>query len=130
MYNMKDLKNYILEKATDEETKEVPQSKSFTFDFAGLTNAEDTQKSLDDLASKHGLSLAKDGDKVSFTVTKDTDIEAVQDVLQQYAETLRKEPKNASDEQYAQKTKKFAETVGAMNDYLDDLEGTSSSEEE
>lgn len=124
---MKDLKNYILEKS--DEKHEVPASKSFSFDFSGLSDAEDTIKSLEDLASKHGVTLSKDGDKVSVTVTKDTDIEAIQDVLQQYSQSLRSEQKNSSDEQYAQKTKKFASTVGDMNDYLDELEGSDNEEE-
>lgn len=126
---MKDLKKYILEKAEDDAKKSsVPASKSFTFDFSGLSEAEDTMKSLEDLGSKHGVNVSKDGDKVSFTITKDTDIEAIQDVLQQYAQVLRSEQKNSSDEQYAQKTKKFAETVGDMNDYLDELSGSDEEE--
>ena len=45
----------------------------------------------------------------------------VQDILQQFCETIRKSQKRSSDEQYAQKTVSVEKKVGELNDAIDEI---------
>lgn len=123
---MKDLRDYILESVEEVQIDEAAASKVFTFDFTDLENAEDTLKSFED---REGCEI--EGQKLTVKVTdKNIDkMDSVQDILQQYAETLRKSTKNTSNEQYAQKTSKFAKQVGEFNDALDEIENAEKNEQ-
>lgn len=113
---MKTLQDFIIEKS---QLNEGIESKSITFDFTDLENAEDTLKSFED---REGCTV--EDNKLTVTITKDNvdKLDSVQDILQQYGETLRKSSKSTNDEQYAQKTKKFAERVEELNDIIDEIE--------
>ena len=104
---MKSLTSFI------KEAQEESKVKSFVFDFTGLENGEETMKSL------CGDDCPADG---KFTLEVDAnDPDAVEkelDILQQFAETIRRSTKNASNEQYAQLTKKFANVVKSVQDFL------------
>jgi len=112
---MKTLQDYIVEKSQFNESEE---SKTLTFDFTDLENAEETLNSLKEM---DGCKVEEN--KLTITITKDNvdSFGTVQDILQQYAETLRNSSKRSSDEKYAQKTKSFAEKVGEFNDALDEI---------
>lgn len=118
---MKSLSEYIVEAAEKEEekTEQVPDKKSFTFDFTDIENGEDTVKSLD---GKTGVTV--DGSKVTVEITKDNvdDIDFVQDILQQTYDTEKKSPKKTNSEEYAQKVNKIGSTIADMNDYIDQLD--------
>ena len=121
---MKNLKDYILENV---QLNEAAAYKVFTFDFTDLEQGEETLKSFED---REGCEI--EGQKLTVKVTdKNVDkMDSVQDILQQYAETLRKSTKNSSDEQYAQKTSKFAKQVGEFNDALDEIENAEKNEQD
>ena len=120
---MKNLKDYILENSksveNQNEINEASKEKKITFDFTGLENDEETLKSFD---GKDFCTI--EDNKLTVTVTADNcdKLDTVQDILQQYAETLRSSTKNSSDEQYAQKTHKFADKVAEFNDVLDEFQ--------
>lgn len=104
---MKSLKEYILE-------SESGSCKTFTFDFGGIENGEETVKSLE---GKENYKI--DGNKVTVTVCseKEPDIE----ILQQAIESMREQSKHSSSEQYAQKTKALATKLSEMFEYIDSL---------
>ena len=114
--NMKTLQEYLIESTN---VFEDDESKTVTFDFTDLENAEETINSLKD---KEGVSV--DDNKVTITITSDNvdNLGSVQDILQQYCSTIRNSSKRSSNEQYAQKTKSFEESVGKMNDIIDEIQ--------
>lgn len=114
---MKSLVEFIKE-STSVKVTEATESTSLTFDFTGLENAEETLKSLVEM---EGCSV--EDNMLTVTVTADNvdKLGTVQDILQQFTETIRNSQKRSSDEQYAQKTKKFAEKVAEFNNKLDEI---------
>ena len=114
---MKSLQDFILENVEVDESKS--ESKTITFNFDGLENAEDTLKSFED---REGCSV--EDNKLTVTLSEETKgkLDTVQDILQQYCETIRNSSKRSSDEQYAQKTKSFADKLNEFNTALDELE--------
>ena len=115
---MKHLQDYINEAV---KINEAMESKTITFDFTDLENAEETIKSLD---GHEGISI--DGQKVTLSITKNNvdNIETIQDILQQYCQTIRNSQKVSSDEQYAQKTVSFEKKINEMNDAIDEISST------
>jgi uncharacterized protein YukE len=120
---MKHLEDFINESiiVENEESK-----KTITFDFTDLENAEET---IDSLKEKDGVSV--DDKKVTVEVTSDNvdKLGSIQDILQQFAETIRGSQKRSSDEQYAQKTKSFAEKVNELNDAIDEIKNPKDEDE-
>lgn len=112
---MKRLQDFIIESGEINEGKDTA---SITFDFTDLENADKTIESLKD---KEGVSV--EDKKVTVTINKDNvaKLDSVQDILQQYSDTIRNSTKRTNDEQYAQKTKSFEEKVGELNDALDEI---------
>ena len=45
----------------------------------------------------------------------------IQDILQQFCQTIRNSQKRSSDEQYAQKTVDFEKKIGELNDAIDEI---------
>lgn len=115
---MKHLQDYIIE-AAEVKVNEGAESKSVVFDFTDLENAEDTLKSLE---GKDGVTI--EDNKLTLEITKDNvdKLETVQDILQQFCQSIRKSQKRSSDEQYAQKTIAFEKKVGEMNDAIDAIQ--------
>lgn len=114
---MKSLQEFIIENVEVDESKS--ESKTITFNFDGLENAEDTLKSFED---REGCSV--EDNKLTVTLSEETKgkLDTVQDILQQFCETIRNSSKRSSDEQYAQKTKSFEDKLNEFNDALDELE--------
>ena len=121
---MKHLQDYINEAV---KINEGIESKTITFDFTDLENGEETVKSLD---GQTGISV--DGLKVTLSITKNNvdNIETIQDILQQYCQTIRNSQKVSSDEQYAQKTVSFEKKIGEMNDAIDEITNPDDEEED
>lgn len=115
---MKHLQDYIIEQA---QLNEGASSKSITFNFKDLENAQET---IDSLKDKECISV--DGDSLTLEITADNvdKIATVQDILQQFSDTIRKSQKRSSDEQYAQKTVEFEKKVAEMNDAIDEIQGS------
>lgn len=112
---MKHLQDYIIEQA---QVNEGASSKSITFDFTDLENGKET---IDSLKDKEGVTV--DGDKLTVEITSDNvdKLDAVQDILQQFCQTVRNSQKRSADEQYAQKTVEFEKKIGELNDALDEI---------
>lgn len=112
---MKHLQDYIIEQA---QVNEGTSSKSITFDFTDLENGKET---IDSLKDKEGVTA--DGDKLTVEITSDNvdKLGTVQDILQQFCQTVRNSQKRSADEQYAQKTVEFEKKIGELNDALDEI---------
>lgn len=113
---MKHLSNFILEN-----TSLQPATKSFTFNFDDIENAEETIKSIQDMGEEHNITVTVNGDSVTIVVdgTKLDDIDGIVDVLQQAIEIAGKLIRRSSDEQYAQKCHALERTMNDMMDYID-----------
>ena len=112
---MKHLQDYIIEQA---QVNEGASSKSITFDFTDLENGKET---IDSLKVKQGVTV--DGDKLTVEITSDNvdKLGTVQDILQQFCQSVRNSQKRSADEQYAQKTVEFEKKIGELNDALDEI---------
>lgn len=112
---MKTLQDYIVEHS---QFNEGAESKSVTFNFSDLEKGSET---LDSFNDKEGCTI--DGNKLTVTVTPDnySKLEGVQDILQQFTNTIRNSSKRTNDEQYAQRTKSFQSKVNELNDILDEF---------
>ena len=112
---MKHLQDYIIEQA---QVNEGTSSKSITIDFTDLENGKET---IDSLKDKDGVTA--DGDKLTVEITSDNvdKLGTVQDILQQFCQTVRNSQKRSADEQYAQKTVEFEKKIGELNDALDEI---------
>ena len=112
---MKHLQDYIIEQA---QVNEGASSKSITFDFTDLENGKET---IDSLKDKEGVTV--DGDKLTVEITSDNvdKLGTVQDILQQFCQTVRNSQKRSADEQYAQKTVEFEKKIDELNDALDEI---------
>lgn len=112
---MKHLQDYIIEQA---QVNEGASSKSITFDFTDLENGKET---IDSLKDKEGVTV--DGDKLTVEITSDNvdKLGTVQDILQQFCQSVRNSQKRSADEQYAQKTVEFEKKIGELNDALDEI---------
>lgn len=113
---MKHLSNFILEN-----TSLQPATKSFTFNFDDIENAEETIKSIQDMGEEHNVTVTVNGDSVTIIVdgTKLDDIDGIVDVLQQTIEIAGKSTRRSSNEQYAQKCQALERTMNDMMDYID-----------
>lgn len=111
---MKHLQDYILEQRIVES-----DSKTVTFDFSDLDNAEETIKSLEDV---EGVEV--DGNNVTVTISGDNadKLDKFQDIVQQFYDTCHSSSKRTNDPTYAEKVKKFGETVDQFNDALDEVQ--------
>lgn len=116
---MKTLIEYIKEAC---EEKLVAASKKVSFNFSGFDGAEDTLKSLQEIADKDGVSVEIEDSKVTVTLSKDNvdKAEGVFELLQDYIQLRGKDTKRASDEQYAQKCQKLEKSLSDWRDYVDD----------
>lgn len=111
---MKNLSDFILEKCSGEKC----ESKTFTFNFDGIDEIDDTLKTIE--ADKYCEVSDK---QVTVKVTKDNanKLSNVYDLLSNAITGLRSSQKRASDEQFAQKTAKLEKNVKALNNYINEL---------
>lgn len=122
---MKGLVEYI--KEASEEKKD--SSKKLSFNFSGFEGAEDTIKSVSEIAEKDGVDVEVEDSKVTVTLSKDSvdKAEGVFELLQDYIQLRGKDQKRASDESYAQKCQKLEKT---LNDWREFVDSSSESEED
>lgn len=114
---MKHLQDYISEAVQEQQITES-EEKTIEFDFNELENAEET---LDSLKDNEGCTVEDNKLTVKITADNVDKLGTVQDILQQFSDTIRKSTKVSSDEQYAQKTAKFEKKVGEFNDAIDKI---------
>ena len=120
---MRTLRDYILESTY---IKEGNGSKTITFDFKDLENAKET---IESLKGKDGVEASEDSVTVTVNADNVSNLGSVQDILQQYCQTIRSSQKRSSDEQYAQKTKSFETKVGELNDAINEIENPDEGED-
>lgn len=121
---MKHLQDYINEQ---QEIVESETSKTITFNFKDLENGKETIESLKD---KEGVSISEDTLTVTVNANNVDKLGTVQDILQQFCETIRNSQKRSSDEQYAQKTVEFEKKIGELNDAIDEIKNPEDSKKE
>jgi len=121
---MKHLQDYIVESSKINEGETT--SKTITFDFTDLENAEETLNSLKD---KEGVTVEEN--KLTLTINSDNvdKLDTVQDILQQFCSTIRNSSKRTNNEEYAQKTVEFEKKVKEMNDAIDEIKNPQNEEE-
>ena len=114
---MKHLQDYIVESS---KINEGTTSKTISFNFKDLENGKETIESLKD---KEGVEVDEEGEKITVTINTDNvdKLGTVQDILQQFTDKIRNSEKRTNDEQYAQKTAKFEETLKDFNDAIDEI---------
>lgn len=113
---MKNLTTYIKEAREVEVKESKDETKTVTFNFAGIDSAEDTLKSLEGMEY-----VTVEDDKVTVTVTSSNfeKLETVQDILQQTADTESHSSHKTNNEQYAQKVNQLSAKCEELNDAID-----------
>lgn len=116
---MKNLVEYIKEACEDS----VAASKKISFNFSGFEGAEDTIKSVKEIAEKDGVEVEVEDEKVSVSLKKDEldKAEGLFELLQDYIQLRGKDQKRASDENYAQKCQSLEKKLNDWRDYVDDV---------
>lgn len=118
------------------ESQESSDSKKFSFAFNGLENAKETIESLVNIAQDKGIKYESTEESFTVTLTRDLcsndrdKIDSIQDILQQYSDMIRNNPKNSSSESYAQFTRKFEKTVDDMVRFIDDADNDDGDDDE
>ena len=120
---MKTLVEYIKEAC---EKSECPASKSLSFNFTDFEGAEDTLKSVKEIAEKDGVDVEVEDSKVKVSLKKDAvdDAEGLFELLQDYIHLRGKDQKRASDEAYAQKIVKLEKTLDDWRTFVDDVKAS------
>ena len=113
---MKRLQEFIIENVEIIESKS--ETKSITFNFKDLENAEDTLKSFEE---EEYCTIEEESLTVSVTADNCTKLDSVKDKLKKYSDELRHSTKRSSNEQYAQKTLKFEEQVKSLENAIEEL---------
>lgn len=124
---MKRLQDFIIENVETTVDEAAKESKSITFNFKDLENAEDTLKSFE---GKEYCTI--DEDKLTIEVTPENfdKLDEVKESIKTYCDTIRKSQKVSSDEQYAQKTKSFEDNVNEFEETINAFANAKKTEEE
>lgn len=127
---MKSLKDYILEHSqkvnVQESAKPTNAAKTFDFNFAGVDGAEEFLKELTAKAEDEKLNFNASETSFSITITKeqcaDDSINEIRTLLKKFIDDVRKQQKNSSNEQYAQKTHALLDLVDDMIEFIEDAD--------
>lgn len=128
---MKSLINYIHEsiekfRSIDEELS----SKNIELNFADLEEGKSAKNSLIELLDEKGLQYSESDKKVTITVTAEK-IDAVKsayDQLKGYVNLIRNSQKRSSNEQYAQKTLSFENSVKELINFIEEVQPSTPAE--
>lgn len=90
--------------------------KMFRFEFGDLEHADDTIKSIEDLANKNSVYSEKidGGIKIKVNDSNKDKLDSIQDVLQQYAQKMQDDDKADQDD-----VKSLADQLGKLSDFID-----------
>ena len=136
---MKTLKDFIIESIgeknvdskEDVKNAEPVENLKIKFSFKDLEGGEEVKKEIIEVAQKVGLTFENDEDNMSiefdFAPNNDENVTEIINILSKYCDKIRSSQKRSSDEQYAQKTKKFEEKINKVKEYFSK---TNSNEEE
>ena len=111
---MKSLSEYIKENLNIENINEG----SVKFNFDGMDNADDI---LNQLSSMQSASVNDKEVEVVCDANVD-ELNEIYDILKKYSDDERKGSHRTNDEQYAQKTIKFAEKVDELKEMIEKIE--------
>lgn len=111
---MKSLSEYIKENLDIENINKG----SVKFDFDGIDNADDILKQLSSFQS-----VSVNDKKVEVVCDANVDeLNEIYDILKKYSDDERSGSHRTNDEQYAQKTIKFAEKVNELKKMIEKIE--------
>ena len=111
---MKSLSEYIKENLDIENINEG----SVKFNFDGMDNADDILKQLSSMQS----ASVNDKEVEVICDANVDELNEIYDILKQYSDDERKGIHRTNDEQYAQKTIKFAEKVDELKEMIEKIE--------
>lgn len=114
---MKGLIEFIKE-SRENEINEGKDCSPIKINFNGMDNADEIIKSLKEIS---GVTENEKEVEISCEASVD-DLKKAYDIVKKYSDGQRNSSHRSSDEQYAQKTIKFENSVNALNDMITKLE--------
>lgn len=110
---MKSLAEALNESLNINESKE----KMLRFEFGDLEHADDTIKSIEDLANKNSVYSEKidKGIKIKVNDNNRDKLDSIQDVLQQFVDKVQNDDKADESD-----VKTIADQLNKLNDFIDD----------
>ena len=120
---MKSLVETLNESLNINESKE----KMLRFEFGDLEHADDTIKSIEDLANKNSVYSEKidGGIKIKVNDSNKDKLDSIQDVLQQYVQKMQEDDKADQDD-----VKSLADQLGKLSDFIDSEDEENEKDEE
>ena len=120
---MKSLVETLNESLNINESKE----KMLRFEFGDLEHADETIKSIEDLANKNSVYSEKidGGIKIKVNDSNRDKLDSIQDVLQQYVQKMQDDDKVDQDE-----VKSLADQLGKLSDFIDSEDEEDEKDEE
>lgn len=126
---MKSLVETLNESLNINESKE----KMFRFEFGDLDHADETIKSIEDLANKNSVYSEKidGGIKIKANDSNKNKLDSIQDVLQQYVQKMQDDDKANQDDvkSLANQLDKLSDFIGSEDDDKEDKEDKEDNEE-
>lgn len=109
---MKSLVETLNESLNINESKE----KMFRFEFGDLDHADETIKSIEDLANKNSVYSEKidGGIKIKANDSNKDKLDSIQDVLQQYVQKMQDDDKANQDD-----VKSLADQLNKLSDFIE-----------
>ena len=101
--------------------------KMLRFEFGDLEHADDTIKSIEDLANKNSVYSEKidGGIKIKVNDSNRDKLDSIHDVLQQYVQKMQDDDKADQDE-----VKSLADQLGKLSDFIDSEDEEDEKDEE
>ena len=101
--------------------------KMLRFEFGDLEHADDTIKSIEDLANKNSVYSEKidRGIKIKVNDSNKDKLDSIQDVLQQYVQKMQDDDKADQDD-----VKSLADQLGKLSDFIDSEDEENEKDEE
>ena len=101
--------------------------KMLRFEFGDLEHADDTIKSIEDLANKNSVYSEKidGGIKIKVNDSNKDKLDSIQDVLQQYVQKMQEDDKADQDD-----VKSLADQLGKLSDFIDSEDEENEKDEE
>ena len=120
---MKSLVETLNESLNINESKE----KMLRFEFGDLEHADDTIKSIEDLANKNSVYSEKidGGIKIKVNDSNKDKLDSIQDVLQQYVQKMQDDDKADQDD-----VKSLAGQLSKLSDFIDSEDEEDEKDEE
>lgn len=120
---MKSLSEVLNESLNINESKE----KMLRFTFGDLEHADETIKSIEDLANKNSVYAEKvdGGIKIKVNDSNKDKLDSIQDVLQQYVQKMQDDDKANQDD-----VKSLADQLNKLTDFIDSEDEEDSEDKE